>query len=85
MIAFIVSGDANSNIRTKNPYNYLHAHVNSIELQKNSQSIPKVRLRPNFEDDDARCAYRHLTDNTGIKSGTNTNDITYKDFTSGMC
>lgn len=83
VMAFITTGEAEANGRTKNPYYFHHHYVNSAELTTNSATTPTTRLKQDFEKDDARGSYRAFLDAIGVKAGTNTPDITYKMWTSG--
>ena len=66
-----------------NPFNFQHFKVNSVQLKKNSTSIPASPLTPNFVEKLGNRSYRHFLDSIGVKTGNSPCLIDYNLFLDG--
>ena len=66
-----------------NPFNFQHFKVNSVQLKKNSTSIPASPLTPDFTKLMANRSYRHFLDAIGVKTGNAPCLIDYAAFLGG--
>ena len=69
---------------TKNPMNFKHFGLNSINLKVNGARVPQEPLEPNFSTGQINRAYNHLFMNTGKFKVNRSNCVTDDYFVGGM-
>ena len=67
----------------KDPFKFDHFNVNSIRLQVNNKSFPVEALTPNFEKNNYITAFKHLYENSSIKTNNVGLSITPLSFAHG--
>ena len=79
----MVNMDAKNGDITKDPFNFQHFDVNSIRLQVNNKSFPVEPLTPDFANDNFMQTYKHLYENSSIKTNNVGLSITPTAFAHG--
>lgn len=68
---------------SKNPFNFQHFNLSSINLKKNGMRIPQEPLTPDFSRGKCQREYNHLFMNTGKYRTNSNNCVTIDNFKNG--
>jgi len=82
VVGFVLT-EARMGSFSKNPFNFQHFNLSSINLKKNGTRIPQEPLTPDFARGRCQREYNHLFMNTGKYRTNSTNCITIDNFKNG--